>query len=79
MNLNDALTLLDETEDAILSRPYLLEERGTYITHEGPGVPMKLRWLKHSLLATDWAPSPTELRADDWKVLTLYGVRPCSK
>lgn len=69
MTLTEALFNVSISTGLAISRPYLMDERHSYLTYENEHTPLKQRWTHSPTLTIDWHPSPVELMAEDWALV----------
>ena len=65
MNIIEAMYECAATDYAI-SRPYLMNERHSYLVYQGRHLPLKQRFTHTPELQLDYVPTPQDLEADDW-------------
>jgi hypothetical protein len=69
MNLQQALDAVFATDMAI-SRPYLMDERHSYLVYQDEHLPLKQRFTHTPQLQLDYVPSVNDLLADDWALVS---------
>ena len=65
MNIIEAIEACFATDYAI-SRPYLMDERHSYLVYQDEHLPLKQHYTNNPALCLDYVPTPKDLIADDW-------------